>query len=100
MAQLYRPRSGAAAQLKGAANLEAMPNTEEISALIEAALPGSMVNVEDWGGGDHLYAHVSASQFAGLSLIEQHRLVNDAVAHLLGPGKPIHALKIKTEVVQ
>jgi stress-induced morphogen len=51
-------------------------------------------------GGDHLYAHVRSPQFAGMPLLEQHRLVNSAVAHLLGPGLPIHALKIKTEVAQ
>ena len=35
-----------------------------------------------------------------VTVYEQHRLVNSAVAHLLGPGLPIHALKIKTEVAQ
>jgi len=34
---------------------------------------------------------------ADIAEIEQHRLVNTAVDHLLGPGRPIHALKIKTE---
>jgi stress-induced morphogen len=66
--------------------------------MIEAALPGSEATVEDLAGGDHLYAHVRAPQFAGLSLLEQHTLVNNAVGDLLGPGRPIHALKIKTEV--
>ena len=75
-----------------------MPDTQEIAGLIEAALPGSEVTVHDMAGGDHLYAHVRAAQFAGLSLHEQHRLVNEAVGELLGPGRPIHALKIKTEV--
>jgi stress-induced morphogen len=75
-----------------------MASITEVASMIEAALPGSKVRVEDFGGGDHLYAHVRAPQFAGLSLIEQHRLVNQAVGDLLGPGRPIHALKIKTEV--
>jgi stress-induced morphogen len=75
-----------------------MPSTSEIAALIESALPGSRAEVQDMAGGDHLYAHVVAPQFDGLSLIDQHRLVNGAVEHLLGPGRPIHALKIKTEV--
>ena len=77
-----------------------MQTTADVAALIEAALPGAQVSVEDWGGGDHLSAHVRASQFAGLQLIEQHRLVNAAVAHLIGPGRPVHALKIKTEVAE
>jgi stress-induced morphogen len=73
-------------------------DTHEIAGLIQSALPGAEVTVQDMAGGDHLYAHVRASQFAGLSLLEQHRLVNAAVGDLLGPGRPIHALKIKTEV--
>ncbi len=75
-----------------------MPSTSEIATRIETALPGARVDVQDLGGGDHLFAHVVAPQFGGLSLIEQHRLVNGAVEDILGPGKPIHALKIKTEV--
>jgi stress-induced morphogen len=75
-----------------------MAEIGEIEQLLRTALPGADVRVEDMAGGDHLYAHVRAPQFAGLSLIEQHRMVNSAVEHLLGPGRPIHALKIKTEV--
>jgi stress-induced morphogen len=74
-----------------------MADIAEVEQLIRGALPGSDVRVEDLAGGDHLYAHVVAPQFAGMPLIEQHRLVNGAVDHLLGPGRPIHALKIKTE---
>jgi stress-induced morphogen len=77
-----------------------MADIAEIEGLIRDALPGSEVSVEDMAGGDHLYAHVRAPQFEGLSLLEQHRLVNGAVDHLLGPGRPIHALKIKTEATQ
>ncbi|MDX6519939.1 MAG: hypothetical protein QOJ31_2086 [Gaiellales bacterium] len=77
-----------------------MAEIREIEELLRVALPGSEVSVQDMSGGDHLYAHVRAPQFAGMPLLEQHRLVNSAVAHLLGPGLPIHALKIKTEVVQ
>jgi stress-induced morphogen len=82
------------------ANVRGVADIAEIEGLIRTALPGSEVNVEDMAGGDHLYAHVRAPQFTGLPLIEQHRLVNGAVDHLLGPGRPIHALKIKTEATQ
>jgi stress-induced morphogen len=82
------------------ANVRGVADIAEIEGLIRTALPGSEVNVEDMAGGDHLYAHVRAPQFSGLPLIEQHRLVNGAVDHLLGPGRPIHALKIKTEATQ
>ncbi len=82
------------------ANVRGVADIAEIEGLIRTALPGSDVSVEDMAGGDHLYAHVRAPQFSGLPLIEQHRLVNGAVDHLLGPGRPIHALKIKTEATQ
>jgi stress-induced morphogen len=70
----------------------------EIKAMIEAALPGAAVDVADeTGTGDHLRATVSASQFAGLSRIEQHRLVKAAVKQRFDDGT-IHALSVKTEV--
>ena len=53
-----------------------MPSTEEIKQRIEAAIPDSSAEVEDWtGGGDHFRATVVSPAFAGLSRIEQHRLV-------------------------
>jgi acid stress-induced BolA-like protein IbaG/YrbA len=73
-----------------------VPATDAVKTLLEGALPGASVRVEDFGGGDHLFAHVQAPQFAGLSLIDQHRLVYAPVQHLLDDGT-IHALKIKTE---
>jgi acid stress-induced BolA-like protein IbaG/YrbA len=73
-----------------------MVEIQHIEGLIQGAIPGSEVRVEDFGGGDHLFAHVRAPQFAGLSLIKQHKLVYAPVQHLLDDGT-IHALKIKTE---
>jgi stress-induced morphogen len=69
---------------------------EQVQELLEAAFPGGDVNVVDFGGGDHLAAHVRAPQFSGLSLIAQHKLVYQPVQHLLDDGT-VHALKIKTE---
>ena len=69
---------------------------EQVQDLLEAAFPGGQVSVVDFGGGDHLAAHVRAPQFAGLPLIAQHKLVYAPVQHLLDTGD-IHALKIKTE---
>ena len=51
----------------------------------------------DEGGGDHLRAIVAASQFEGLSRIDQHRLVRAAVKERFDDGS-IHALSIKTSV--
>jgi stress-induced morphogen len=69
----------------------------EIEAMIETALPGAEVEVVDeTGGGDHLRATVIAPQFAGLSRIDQHRLVKAAVKERFDDGQ-IHALSIKTQ---
>jgi stress-induced morphogen len=67
----------------------------ELQSLIEAALPGSTVEMLDEGGGDHLRAIVSAPQFEGLSRIDQHRLVRAAVKPRFDDGS-IHALSIQT----
>jgi stress-induced morphogen len=76
-----------------------MPDAEEIKQRIEAAIPGSSVEVEDWtGGGDHFKATVIAAAFAGRSRIEQHRLVYDVFGAEI--GGPIHALSLKTQSPQ
>ena len=65
--------------------------------LLEAAFPGGQVDVEDrTGGGDHFHVTVESAAFEGLSLVEQHRLVNDALAEPLRDGT-IHELRIKTK---
>lgn len=68
---------------------------EEIRQQIEAALPGCRVAVRDTTGtGDHFEAVVEANQFAGKTMVEQHRIVYD----ILGPAMagPIHALALRT----
>ena len=72
-----------------------MADLAEIKAMIEAALPGAEVEVIDEGGGDHLRAIVAAPQFEGLSRIDQHRLVRNAVRARFDDGS-IHALSIET----
>jgi stress-induced morphogen len=68
----------------------------ELKEMIEAALPGSSVEVSDEdGGGQHLLATVAAPQFEGLSRIEQHRLVKAAVKPRFDDGS-VHALSVKT----
>jgi len=70
----------------------------ELKTMIEAALPGAEVTVEDEdGGGQHLRATVKAPQFEGLSRIDQHRLVKAAVQERFDDGT-VHALSIRTEV--
>ena len=73
-----------------------MPSADELKQRIETAIPGSQAEVEDLtGGGDHFRTTVVAEAFAGLSRLEQHRLVYDIFGDEV--GGPIHALSIKTE---
>ena len=70
---------------------------DDVKELIEQVLPGATVEVIDEGGGDHLRVNVTASQFEGLSRIEQHRLVKSAVRERSDSGE-LHSLSIKTSV--
>ena len=55
------------------------------------------LDVEDrTGTGDHFQVTVTNSEFDGLSLLDQHRHVNAALAAPLGDGS-IHELRIKTK---
>jgi stress-induced morphogen len=74
-----------------------VPPLEEVKERIEQALPGSRATVTDLtGGGDHLRAEVVYDGFAGLSRLQQHRLVYDVFEGEI--GGPIHALSIKTVI--
>ena len=71
----------------------------ELQSMIEAALPGAEVEmIDESGDGHHLGTRVKAPQFAGLSRIEQHRLVKAAVKARFDDGT-VHALSIKTETL-
>jgi len=73
-----------------------MPTTDEIKQRIEASIPDSRAEVEDWtGGGDHFRATVVSPAFSGLSRIQQHKLVMDVFAGEIGGS--IHAFSVKTQ---
>jgi stress-induced morphogen len=68
---------------------------EDVRARIQAALPGSHVEITDLTGtSDHYEALVVASQFAGRSRIEQHQMVYGALGAAV--GREIHALALRT----
>ena len=71
---------------------------ERLESLLQVAFPDAAeLRVEDrTGGGDHFQVTVSSPQFDGLPLLEQHRLVNDALAGPLRDGT-IHELRITTK---
>ena len=77
-----------------------MADLAEVKRLVEDALPGSRVIVTDLtGGGDHLAIVVTASQFKGLGLIDQHRMIHAALGHKMAPASAeIHALQIQTVI--
>ncbi len=71
---------------------------DELRRQIEAKLPGARVRVELFHGSDHFQVSVEAPQFAGLSLVDQHRLVYAAVGDLLGGA--VHALALRTRPLE
>lgn len=72
--------------------------TETLESLLRAAFPeATELAVEDrTGGGDHFQVTLATPRFAGLPLLEQHRLVNEALDGPLRDGT-IHELRIKTK---
>jgi stress-induced morphogen len=69
----------------------------EIERLIKEALPGAIVVIEDLrGDGDHYAAHVTAKQFAGMTRIQQHQLVYQALRGRM--GDQLHALALQTAI--
>jgi stress-induced morphogen len=72
--------------------------TERLERLLRQAFPDAEeLRVDDrTGGGDHFQVTVASPRFASLSLLDQHRLVNEALAEPLRDGT-IHELRIKTK---
>jgi stress-induced morphogen len=72
--------------------------TETLEGLLREAFPeATEVRVTDrTGGGDHFLVEVTSPRFDGLPLIEQHRLVNAALAAPFASGT-IHEMRIKTK---
>jgi stress-induced morphogen len=71
---------------------------EAIRALLEGAFQSAAeVDVDDrTGTGDHFQVTVTSAEFDGISLLDQHRRVNAALAAPLADGS-IHELRIKTK---
>ena len=71
--------------------------TERLESLLRDAFPDAEeLSVADrTGGGDHFQVTLASRRFDGLPLVDQHRLVYDALATPLADGT-IHELRIKT----
>ena len=74
-----------------------MAAPETLEAILRESFPDAgELSVEDrTGGGDHVQVTIASGRFDGLSLVEQHRLVYEALQAPLGDGS-IHELRIKT----
>ena len=70
---------------------------ERLESLLRDAFPDAgELRVDDrTGGGDHFQVTVTSPSFDGLPLLDQHKLVNAALAEPLRDGT-IHELRIKT----
>ncbi len=77
--------------------MHAATATDHLRVLLDGAFPDAaeLDVVDRTGGGDHFQVLVVSPRFDGLTLVEQHRLVYDALAEPLADGT-IHELRIKT----
>jgi stress-induced morphogen len=73
-------------------------DADAIRVLLEQSFPDAdRIEVEDrTGGGDHFQVTVVSAEFDEVSLIDQHRRVNAALAAPFADGS-IHELRIKTK---
>ena len=67
----------------------------DIQAIIQAAMPDAEVLVQ--GEGNKFMAQVTSAQFAGLSRVKQHQMVNATLKEHIGSAE-LHALQIVTKV--
>ena len=72
--------------------------TAELEQVLREAFPeATAVRVTDrTGGGDHFLVEVTSPRFDGMQLLDQHRLVNEALAAPFASGR-IHEMRIKTK---
>jgi stress-induced morphogen len=72
-------------------------SAERLKKLLAQAFPDAseVAALDRTGTGDHFQVVVTSARFNGLSLVDQHRLVYDALAEPLTDGT-IHELRIRT----
>jgi stress-induced morphogen len=77
-----------------------MIQNEAMIALIRRAMPDAQVDVVDLTGTmDHFNVLVRSKAFAGVSLMDRHRMVESALAQARADGR-IHAMAIRTEILE
>ncbi len=74
-----------------------MIEPDDLRQRIVTALPDAVVRLSDLTGSqDHYSVQVSSGAFAGLSPLQQHRLVYDALGDVM--QGPLHAIQLRTSV--
>ena len=75
-----------------------MITSSEISDLIKKTISDAQIEVEDMtGGGDHFEISVISAAFKGKLLIDQHRMVQQALREAFDDGR-IPAVQLKTHL--
>jgi stress-induced morphogen len=73
-----------------------MVTKEQIETRVKEVLPSAEVSAMDLtGGGDHWRLVVSAKEFAGKTLVEQHQMIYAALGDWM--RQEIHALALDTK---
>ena len=68
---------------------------QDIERLIKETFPDARVSIDDLAGdGNHYAATVVSETFRGMSRVEQHKMVYDALKGRMGGA--LHALALKT----
>ena len=71
----------------------------QIEKLIKEGIPDAQVTIEDLrGDGDHYAAHVVSAAFKGMTRVQQHQLVYQALKGRM--GNELHALALQTTVAE
>ena len=69
----------------------------QIETLIKEGIPDAQVTIEDLrGDGDHYAAYVVSAAFKGMTRVQQHQLVYQALKGRM--GNELHALALQTSV--
>lgn len=68
----------------------------KLQSILAEKFPGATIHIDDLAGdNDHYRVHITAPQFAGLSRVQMHQLVNRVIADT--PAAGIHALSLVTK---
>jgi stress-induced morphogen len=71
---------------------------DKLNSLLKEAFVNAEITIQDLAGdGDHYAVTVKSPQFKGMSRVQQHKMVYDALQGAM--AAELHALAIKTEVL-